>query len=167
MEETEKEKESVYREIIWSYINAVNSQMSMVPVSYNFLSAQMLTESRKVEAFRKEHGTPFHDEKGEGIRMSLEHSAVFQKMMKNLNNTARAFDMTGENAVIGLVSKYDGFLGVLTKQIFKDKPEILNAGSPEAGAARRRCALQGTSPHEPRWPRGRARGCRRRTAATR
>ena len=134
MEETAI-KPSVYRDIIWSYINAINSQMNIVPVSYNFLSAQMLTESRKVEKFGKEHGTPFKDDNGEGIRMSLEHSAVFQKMMKNLNNTARAFDMTGENAVIGLVSKYDGYLGVLTKQIFKDIPEILNGSDKEFKAS--------------------------------
>lgn len=135
MEEIDEEKVLVYREIIWNYINSINSQMSIVPVSYNFLSAQMLAESRKVENFRKEHGTPFKDEKGEGIRMSLEHSAVFQKMMKNLNNTARAFDMNGENAVIGLVSKYDGFLGVLIKQILKDIPEILNGSDKEFKAS--------------------------------
>lgn len=130
MEEINKDF-SAYSEIIGSYIDAINAQMNIVPVSYNFLSAQMLTESRKVEKFRKEHGTPFKDEKGEGIRMSLEHSTVFQKMMKNLNNTARAFDMTGENAVIGLVSKYDGYLGKLTKQIFTDIPEILNSSDKE------------------------------------
>lgn len=126
---------SVYKEIIWSYINAVNTQMNIIPVSYNFLSAQIRAEGKKVEKFRKEHGTPFKDEKGEGVRMTLEDSAVFHKMMRNLNNSIRAFDMTGENAVIGMVSKYDGFLGKLTKQIFTDIPEILNGSEKEFRAS--------------------------------
>lgn len=45
MEETIEKKVSAYKEIIWSYIDAVNTQMNIVPVSYNFLSAQLLTES--------------------------------------------------------------------------------------------------------------------------
>ena len=130
MEETNIEW-SVYRKIIWDYINAVNTQMNIVPISYKFLSAQMITESKKMKQFSKDHGTPFKDEGGEGIRMSLEHGAVFEKMKKNLNNTARAIDITGENAVIGLVSKFDGYLGILTKQIFTDKPEILNGSDKE------------------------------------
>lgn len=135
MEDNLEEKVSIYRKIIWGYINAMHTQMNIVPISYNFLSAQMLTESRKVTKFSKDHGTPFKDEKGEGIRMSLEHGTVFEKMKKNLNNTASAFDMTGENAVIGLVSKYDGYLGLLTKQIFTDKPEILNGSDKEFKAS--------------------------------
>ena len=82
MEETNNEW-SVYRKIIWGYINAVNTQMNIVPISYKFLSAQMLTESKKMKQFCKDHGTPFKDEEGEGIRMSLEHGAVFEKMKKN------------------------------------------------------------------------------------
>ena len=135
MEDTEEEKNSVYKEIIWSYINAVNTQMNIIPVSYNFLIAQIRAEGKKVEKFRTEHGTPFKDEKGEGVRMTIEDTAVFHKMMRNLNNSVQAFDMTGENAVIGMVSKYDGFLGQLTKQIFTDIPEILNGSEKEFKAS--------------------------------
>ncbi|MCQ2072821.1 MAG: hypothetical protein MJY96_06825, partial [Bacteroidaceae bacterium] len=91
----------------------------------------ILAEGKKVEKFKNEHGTPFKDEEGEGVRMTLEDSAVFHKMMKNLNNSIHAFDMTGENAVIGMVSKYDGFLGKLIKQIFTDIPDILNGSEKE------------------------------------
>jgi hypothetical protein len=135
MEETIEEKVSVYKTIIWNYIDAVSTQMDIVPVSYNILSAQMLTESRKVEKYRKEHGVPFKDEEGGGFSMPLEHGIVFNKMMRNLDNSRRAFDMTGENALIGLVCKYDGFLGDLMKQIFKDKPEILNGSDKEFKAS--------------------------------
>ncbi len=131
MEDIEERKASVYKEIIWSYIDAVKTQMNIIPVSYNFLSAQILAEGKKVEKFKNEHGTPFKDEDGEGVRMTLEDSAVFHKMMKNLNNSIHAFDMTGENAVIGMVSKYDGFLGKLIKQIFTDIPDILNGSEKE------------------------------------
>lgn len=131
MEDIEERKASVYKEIIWGFIDAVKTQMNIIPVSYNFLSAQILAEGKKVEKFKNEHGTPFKDEEGEGVRMTLEDSAVFHKMMKNLNNSIHAFDMTGENAVIGMVSKYDGFLGKLIKQIFTDIPDILNGSEKE------------------------------------
>lgn len=135
MEKIVEEKVSVYKTIIWNYIDAVNTQMNIVPISYKILSAQMFTEIKKITKFREEHGIPIKDEKGERIRMTLEHGAVFDKMMKNLEDSRRAFDMTGENAVIGLVSKYDGFLGELTKQIFKDIPEMLNGSDKEIKAS--------------------------------
>lgn len=131
MEDIEERKASVYKDIIWGFIDAVKTQMNIIPVSYKFLSAQILAEGKKVEKFKNEHGTPFKDEEGEGVRMTLEDSAVFHKMMKNLNNSIHAFDMTGENAVIGMVSKYDGFLGKLIKQIFTDIPDILNGSEKE------------------------------------
>ena len=84
-----------------------------------------------MEKFSKDHGE-IYEEEGKGIiKMPIEHGAVFTKMMRNLDNTALAYDMTGVNAVIGMVSKYDGFLGRLTKQLFSDKPEILNGSDRE------------------------------------
>ena len=43
--------------------------------------------------------------------------------------------MVGTNAVIGMVSKYDGFLGRLTRQMFEDKPEILSTSDKEFKAS--------------------------------
>lgn len=131
MEEVNKEKHSVYREIIWEYVNAVNAQMNIVPISYNFLSAQIIAEDKKVKKFSQDHGELCKEEDKEYIKMPREHGAVFSKMMRNLGNTALAFDMTGVNAVIGMVSRYDGFLGDLMKQLFADKPEILNGSDKE------------------------------------
>ena len=67
--------------------------MNIIPVSYNLLSAQIRAVGKKVERLRSEHGTLFKDEKGEGVRMTLEDSAVFHKMMRNLDNPIRAFNM--------------------------------------------------------------------------
>lgn len=134
MEESEK-KYSAYRGIIWDYINAVNAQMNIVPISYNFLSAQIIAEGKKVDQFSKDHGELCKEGDKEYIKMPLEHGAIFSKMMRNLGNTALAFDMTGVNAVIGMVSRYDGFLGDLMKQIFADKPEILNGSDKEFKAS--------------------------------
>lgn len=134
MEESEK-KHSVYRGIIWDYINAVNAQMNIVPISYNFLSAQIVTEGKKVEKFSKEHGELGEEDGKEYICMPLEYNAVFAKMMRNLGNTALAFELTGVNAVIGIVSRYDGFLADLMKLLFADKPEILNGSDKEFKAS--------------------------------
>ena len=131
MEETTEKKRYVYREIIGDYINVINAQMNIVPISYNFLSAQLNAEKKKVEKFSKEHGEIFKEGEKEYIKMPIEHNATFSKMLRNFANSILAFDMIGVNAVIGMVSRYDGFLGDLLKQIFADKPEMLNGSEKE------------------------------------
>lgn len=126
---------SAYNTIIEDYIEALNTQQNIVPISYKFLSAQMLTESKKLHKYGKDNGQVFEEDGKQGIRMSIEHSIIFDKMLMNLHNIIRAYDMVGVNAVIGMVSKYDGFLGLLTKQLFKDKPEILNGSEKEFKAS--------------------------------
>lgn len=134
--EKQKEKQGpAYKKIIWDYIDAVNAQVNIVRLSYKFLSAKIVAESKKVEEFIKDHGEVYEEEGNKIVKMPIEHGAVFSKMMRNLDNTARAFDMSGVNAVIGLVSRYDGLLGELTKQMFVDKPEILNSSDREFKAS--------------------------------
>lgn len=126
MEEQKKEEQYVYTDVIGDYVNAMNAQMNIVPMSYKFLLAKIIAERKKVDQFSKDHGELCKEGEKEYIKMPWEHSAAFSKMLKNISNTALAVDMTGVNTVIGMVSKYDGFLGNLMKQIFADKPEILN-----------------------------------------
>ena len=130
-----QQKDYPYNDIIYNYIDAINTQWNIVPISYNFLSAQLLTESKKIDKYAKVHGQSPEDKGDNVFRMSVEHSIVFNKMLMNFNNIMLAFDMVGVDAVIGMVSKYDGFLGLLTKQIFKDKPEILNGSDKEFKAS--------------------------------
>lgn len=127
--------EVTYGTIIGEYIDAINTQVFIVPISYKFLSAQILSESKKLDTYCKEHGQVFSEDGKKGFRMSVEHRTVFEKMMTNLDNTVQANYMVGVNAVIGMVSKYDGYLGRLTKQILKDKPEILNGSDREFKAS--------------------------------
>lgn len=134
MEETGtkgQQKESAYKSIIIDFIEAVNTQRNIVPISYNFLKAQLLAESKKINEYANKYGQTIKEDDKDSIRMSIEHSIVFDKMLMNFHNIIRAYHMVGVNAVIGMVSKYDGFLGLLTKQIFKDKPEILNGSDKE------------------------------------
>ena len=109
--------------------------MNIVPISNDFLIAKIKAESKKVESFCKEHGE-HHEEDGKGIiRMPIRYSRIFTKKIGNLINTAQALEMTGVNAVIGMVSKYDGLLGELIKQLFEDKPEVLNSSEREFKAS--------------------------------
>lgn len=134
MEENEKRSQS-YPEIISEFIDAINAQKHIVPIAFNFLSVQMVADTKKLEKYGKEHGEVFEKDGGEGIRMSIQHSAVMEKLVTNLDYTARSFKMSGVNAVIGMVCNYDGYLGLLTKQIFRDKPEILNGSDREFKAS--------------------------------
>lgn len=130
MEDTTKET-NAYKKIIWRFMEAIKTEKQIVPISYHFLSAQMFADTKKVEAFFKEHGQVITQDGQEGIRMSMEHGLVVEKMISNLDNTVLAFEMVGSNAVIGMVCKYDGYLGELTKQLFIDKPEMLNGSEKE------------------------------------
>lgn len=124
-----------YMETINDYIGAVTTQMQIIPISLNILSAQMLADSKKLEKYGKVHGKLVVRDGIEGIKMSADHWVATEKLMTSISNTARAFEMTGVNAVIGLVSKYDGYLSMLTKQLFIDKPEILNGSEKEFKAS--------------------------------
>lgn len=126
MDESSEKKESPYRTIIWDYIDALNVQMNIVPLSYQFMSAQLLAESNKARNYSKKYGEFYTQDGKEKMRMPIEHGIAFSQLLRNLNNTLLAFNMIGVNAVIGMVSKYDGYLGALTKQLFADKPELLN-----------------------------------------
>lgn len=130
MEDTTKET-NAYKKIIWHFIDAIKTEKQIVPISYHFLSAQMFADTKKVEAFIKDHGEVITQDGQEGVRMSMEHGLVVEKMISNLDNTVLAFEMVGSNAVIGMVCKYDGYLGELTKQLFIDKPEMLNGSEKE------------------------------------
>lgn len=138
MEEVEKvveQQESAYKTIIDDYIEALDAQKHIVPISYNFLSAQLVTESKKLDKYGKKNGQILEEDGKQIVKMSIEHGIVYDKMQKNFHNIRRAYNMVGVNAVIGMVSKYDGFLGMLTKQLFKDKPEILNGSDKEFKAS--------------------------------
>lgn len=125
MEETEK-KVSPYALIINEYIKMVNGQMKIVPISNNIMVAKLLSDSKKILEFGIKNGKLFKQDCNEGIRMSVDHSIVLGRMMRDLNTSVLAYGIIGVNAVIGMVSKYDGFLGALTRQLFEDRPEILN-----------------------------------------
>lgn len=127
MEESSEKKVLPYRTIIWDYIDALNAQMNIVPISCNIMGAQIEAEDKKVEHFIKKHGDIYEQEGKERMRMPIEHGATFSQLLRNFENTLQAFDMIGVNAVIGMVSKYDGFLGELSKQLFADQPDILNS----------------------------------------
>ena len=75
--EEKMESSSVYKNIIWNYVNSINTQINIVPLFYSFLSAQILADRKKVEKFRKEHGTPIENDGGEGIRRTCEEGSVF------------------------------------------------------------------------------------------
>lgn len=134
MGESEK-KPAEYGKIINEYIDSITSQNVIVPISYNILNAQILTESKKIQKYAKEHGQTITEDGKDGFRMKVDHSIVFDKMLTNLNYTVQAYDLVGINAVIGLVSKYDGYIGMLTKQLFMDIPEILNGSDREFKAS--------------------------------
>lgn len=133
--EEKKHQPVGYREIIDDYIDSINTQMQIVPISFNILSAQMLADTKKLEKYGQDHGETVVKDGKEGIRMSANHWVITDKLMTSLSNTARAFEMTGVNAVIGMVCKYDGYLAMLTKQLFIDKPEILNGSEKEFKAS--------------------------------
>lgn len=135
MEDTIEEKISVYELIIKDYIKMINSQLHIVPISNNIVSAQVLADSKQVDAYAEKHGKKIDEDGKKGYRMSVEHGMVFERMMRNLNSSIQAFSMVGTNAVIGMVSKYDGFLGRLTRQMFEDKPEILSTSDKEFKAS--------------------------------
>lgn len=131
MEENIKERQSIYRRIIWDYANAIIAQKNIVPNSFKFIIAQIGAEEKKVDQFAKDHGEICREGDEEFIKMPMEHGAAFAKMMRNIGNISLALEMIGVNAVIGMVSSYDGFLGDLMKQLFKDMPDILNGSDKE------------------------------------
>lgn len=125
MEETRKE-ESPYGKIILDYIKMVNGQIKIVPISNNIMTAKLLADTKKLQEFGTKNGKSFNEDGKEGFKMSVDSGIVFDRMMRNLGSSVLAYSMIGVNAVIGMVSKYDGFLSALTRQLFVDKPEILN-----------------------------------------
>lgn len=125
MEEQIGKPMNPYKRIIKDYINALNVQMYVVPMSYSLLKAKVDTEIKKVEKFSKDHGEIYEKDGTKTIRMPIECNRVFIKKLWNLGSTAQAYEMTGVNAVIGMVSNYDGLLGNLIKQLYTDTPELL------------------------------------------
>lgn len=130
MEEVVK-NQSQYGQIIQDYIKMVNGQMQIVPISNNIMIAKLIADSKKLKEYGEKNGKAFEEDGKEGIKMSVGHSIVFDRMMRNLGSSVRAYSMIGVNAVIGMVSKYDGFLGSLIRQLLEDKPEILNGSDKE------------------------------------
>ena len=127
MEKVEDKKVSPYVGVIRQYISRLNSQIQSVPTLFNILSAQTVVNAQKVKEFVSKNGCEEKDEKGRDIiKMPIEFSRAFERLISNLNNSFQALDNVGRNAVVAMVSMYDAYLSSLLKVIYSDMPQLLN-----------------------------------------
>lgn len=127
MEKIEERKVSPYVETVREYIGRLNSQIQSVPTLFNILSAQTIANVKQVRDFITKHGSEEKDEEGRDIvKMPLEYSRAFERLVNNMNNSFQALDNVGRNAVVAMVSMYDAYIGSLVKVIYSDMPQLLN-----------------------------------------
>ena len=132
MEKVEDKKVSPYVGVIRQYISRLNSQIQSVPTLFNILSAQTVVNAQKVKDFVSKHGSEEKDEKGRDIiKMPIEFSRAFERLISNMNNSFQALDNVGRNAVVAMVSMYDAYLSSLVKVIYSDMPQLLNQSQKE------------------------------------
>lgn len=127
MEKVIKRKVSPYEEVILNYISKLNSQIQTVPTLFNILSAQTVASVQKVRSFVSKHGSEEKDDDGKDIiKMPLDYSRAFDRLVANMNNSFQALENVGRNAVVAMVSMYDAYIGSLVKVIYSDMPQLLN-----------------------------------------
>lgn len=133
MSEKNTVDEQRWEEIIDDFIKHVQVLKSTAPLVLEMLSVNTLKASRIIGSFVEQNGIKKQETEdgvdSENLIIPMESFNRFVKLDDQFNDSILALRILPVMFVVSLVSQFDAYLGKLIRQIFNEKPDILNSSS--------------------------------------